>query len=215
MKKLIPAVLLVLGLNAQAAVLTLQENFDNLLASGWVIVNASSPVGSTSWFQGNPGVFAAQSGAPDSYAAANFLATDDILGGTISLWLISPEIQFASQRLSFYTRTDVDPDSLFGDGLAVMASTSGDSLDLADFSQIFDVNGANASGAYPQDWTKYEVSLGEEGTGRIAFQYTVSIDAFANYIGIDSVAVPEPAPLLLLALGLVLMGWASRRAPQR
>src|SRR6478609_2463871 len=61
---------------ACAGPLLLSEGFNNVAslgAAGWVFTNASTPVGQ-SWFQGNSGIFAAQSGAATSYAAANFLS---------------------------------------------------------------------------------------------------------------------------------------------
>ena len=67
------------------AVPILSENFDDistLAASGWLFVNNSTPGGSTSWFQGNDGVFASQAGAADSYIAANYLNAG--AGGNIS-----------------------------------------------------------------------------------------------------------------------------------
>jgi hypothetical protein len=214
MKRLLAAALLAIVMPAQAALLTINEGFDNLAASGWTIVNASNPLGSTSWFQGNAGIFAAQSGAANSYAAANFNATDPG-GGTISVWLISPEIQFNFQVLSFYTRA---ASNLFDDGLRVMLSTSGASTNLGDFSELFNVNGANATGAYPDAWTQFATQLlVGAGTGRIAFQYSVSARALGDYIGIDTVAVrvPEPATLALAALALVAFALARRRAPAR
>jgi PEP-CTERM motif len=204
--------LLIVSIGAHAAPTNLDESFDNLAASGWTIVNASAPVGTTSWFQGNPGVFNAHSGAPDSYAAANFLSTDP-LGGTISTWLISPEIQFASQILSFYTRSDVNPGALFGDGLRVLVSLNGASTALGDFTELFNINAANVGGAYPEDWTNFIGFLGAGGTGRIAFEYTVGPNALANYIGLDTVriGIPEPGTLLLLGVGLLMATRASRR----
>jgi hypothetical protein len=212
MKRGIAAGLLALATHVQAAPITLQENFDNLAASGWQIVNASVPVGATSWFQGNAGVFGAHSGAPDSYAAANFTSTSP-LGGTISTWLISPEIQFASQLLTFYTRTDVDLGGIFGDGMRVLISTSGASTDLGDFVPLFDVNAANAPGGYPQDWTRYITQLVASGTGRIAFEYSVGPNALANYIGLDTIniAISEPPVLALLALAALLGAARARR----
>lgn len=204
--------LLLVSIGAGAAPTTLDESFDNLATNGWTIINASSPVGTTSWFQGNAGVFNAHSGAPDAYAAANFLSTDP-LGGTISTWLISPEIQFASQILSFFTRTDVDPGALFGDGLRVLVSLNGASTVLGDFTELFNINAANAGGAYPDEWMEFIASLGATGTGRIAFAYTVGPNALANYIGLDTVAIfiPEPGTLLLLGAGLLMAARASRR----
>lgn len=205
MKRWLAAGLMALGANAVAAPINLQQDFDNLATSGWSIVNNSSPVGSTSWFQGNPGVFGAQSGPANSYAAANFLSTAP-QGGTISTWLISPEIEFASQVLTFFTRTEADPLRAFGDGLRVLACTSGACGAPVDFSEILGINTANAAAGFPQDWTQFVAQLAASGTGRIAFEYTVGPRSLANYIGVDTVrvfvAVPEPGSLALIAAGL-------------
>jgi hypothetical protein len=127
--------------------------------------------------------------------------------------LISPEIQFASQILSFFTRSDVNPGALFGDGLRVLVSLNGASTALGDFTELFNINAANAGGAYPDDWTKFIALLGTTGTGRIAFEYTVGPNALANYIGLDTIAifVPEPGTLLLLGVGVLMATRALRR----
>ena len=203
--------LLIVSIGARAAPVSLNESFNDLATSGWTLVNASSP-GGLDWFQGNSGVFNAHSGAPNSYAAASFLSTDPVLGGTISNWLISPEIQFASQILSFFTRSEAVAG--FADGLRVLVSLNGASTALGGFTELFNINAANATDGYPDDWTQFIALLGTSGTGRIAFEYTVGPNALANYIGIDTVAIfiPEPGTLLLLGVGLLLMATrASRR----
>src|SRR6185295_8119199 len=63
------------------------ENFDDistLAAAGWVLTNDSAPPGEP-WFQGNDGVFASESGAADSYIAANYLSSNDA-NGLVSNW---------------------------------------------------------------------------------------------------------------------------------
>ena len=86
------------------------------------IINNSAPVGTTDWFQGNPGVFSAQSGAANSYVAANFEAAD--FGGNISDWLISPELTFHNtDTISFWARTESG--SAFPDRLELRLSLSG------------------------------------------------------------------------------------------
>ena len=74
-------------LSAQAGVVV-NEGFDNistLTTSGWVLTNASTPVGSTGFFQGNTDVLTSQAGAANSYIAANFNNAAD--GGVINDWL--------------------------------------------------------------------------------------------------------------------------------
>ena len=209
MKKLIALILFLLSVGAQAAPINLFEGFGNLAASGWTIINASAPVGSTSWFQGNSGIFSAQAGAADSYAAANFNATSSETG-SISVWLISPEIQFAFQSVSFYARTAIDG---FLDALSLMVSTSGASTNPAAFSTLLSIG----AGALPTDWTQFSGTLGGIGTGRIAFLYSVGDASNANYIGVDTVrvvgqVVPEPSTLAVLALGCFLLALSLRNA---
>lgn len=83
----------------------LSENFNQVGAlANWGQINNSSPVGQ-SWFQGNPGVFASQSGPLDSYIAANYLSAAQG-SGTIDNWLITPELTLGGPtHLSFFTRT--------------------------------------------------------------------------------------------------------------
>lgn len=207
--------LLLVATGSRAGVLALTQNFDDVASSGWTAVNASSPLGTTSWFQGNPDIFSAQSGPANSYAAANFLSTDPN-GGTISTWLISPEINFASQSLTFFARAA----DLFDDALNVRISLNGTSMSLGDFGLLLSINPGNVTGGMPTDWTAYSAMLADSGSGRIAFEYTASSSAFADYIGIDTVSiggkstVPEPGSGLLVLTGLAVLalgGNAGRR----
>ena len=86
------------GLSAQAATV-LSEGFDSLataVSSGWLTVN-QSPEPGASWLQGNPTIFAAASGAANSYASAGYLSTGSAAGGPISNWLMTPH-RGAGQR---------------------------------------------------------------------------------------------------------------------
>jgi hypothetical protein len=70
------------------AAVVLSQSFDDVSSlgtAGWSIQNRSNPAGSTSWFQGNTSVFSSQSGAANSYIAANFNAAG--FGGNVSDWL--------------------------------------------------------------------------------------------------------------------------------
>ncbi|MBZ5727906.1 MAG: choice-of-anchor J domain-containing protein [Acidobacteriia bacterium] len=205
------ALLLAAGLPLQATgVILLSENFDNittLAGSGWVQTNNSSPVGTTSWFQGNPDVFAAQAGAADGYVAANF--DNAAFAGNVSNWLITPVLTLDQlTSLAFYTRTE--PQAFAGDNLEVWLSTNGASSSVADFTTLL-LSVDPLSAGYPQDWTQFTVPLsGLSGptTGRLAFHYTVT-DTSVNgdYIGIDTVEVsstPEPATGGLLAVGMAV-----------
>ncbi len=211
-----------LGVPASHAV-TFTENFDNVAAlpgAGWVITNLSNPAGSTSWFQGNSGIFGSHSGAADSYAAANLNATSN--NGTISSWMLTPVLSVTNgTTISFYTRTE-DP-ALFADRLELRFSSNGASTNVGatensvgDFSTLLaTVNPALDPSGYPTAWTLVTATLSGLGgvtNGRFAFRYFVTdagpLGNNSNYIGIDTLAVsdiPEPGTLLTALAAVALM----------
>lgn len=192
----------------------LNEGFDDVAglgASGWAQVNQSVPPGSA-WFQGNAGVFPAQSGAADSYAAASFLSA---AGGTGSIdnWLITPILDLSGPTvLSFYTRTPDVPGAAFSDLLEVRFS-AGPGTDTIDFGTLLTTVGGTT--AYPAGWQQFTVNIDTTSLGRFAFRYVGSADTL-NYVGLDTVsvvtAVPEPAAWAMTALGFSLLGFFKRRS---
>jgi hypothetical protein len=180
------------------------ESFDNLAATGWILTNNSSPA-SLTWFQGNPDIFAAQAGASGAYAAANFNSA--VGSGSISNWLISPEITLGSASvLTFYVRTEAV--SGYQDALNVYFHAGSDSTTASFTTALTSITAA-------QGWTQYTVTLPSAATGRIAFEYAVGNADNANYIGLDTLqisAVPEPATYGLMALGLVGIAALRRRS---
>lgn len=109
------AALLTVAAHSGVRAATLSEGFDTGLPAGWTVINLSSPVGTSSWFQGsgNPGgpvhYFDAYSGTPNSYVAAEFTAGAGAFAD-LSSWLITPTLGFNNcDRLSFFTRTYSNP----------------------------------------------------------------------------------------------------------
>jgi hypothetical protein len=206
-----------LCLCASATAQPFAENFDNVAglgASGWVLVNNSTPVGSTGWFQGNPAVFPAQTGAATSYLAANFNAA--AFGGSVSLWALTPVLGRLRNGdvLTFSTRTESSAPAV--DLLEVRLSLNGASADVGttdtsvgDFTTLLlSVNPALLFGGYPSAWTQFVVPLSGlppgTSTGRVALRYVVSNTAASgDYIGIDA----------LLTTGTGLLALARRRRP--
>jgi hypothetical protein len=195
-----------------SSTVTFSENFDSLTratTNGWVLTNLSTERGGN-WFQGNDGIFAAQSGAANSWVGANY---ESAVGGegTIDNWLISPEIAvFGSSQLSFFTRTD---DASFNDKIEVRFSAGG-STDIAGFSTVLNTVGGAAN--FPDGgWQNFVTSLNAtSGTGRFAFRYSVADAANANYVGIDSVsvsAVPEPSTYAVMGIGLLVLALRRRK----
>lgn len=204
---------------AQADSPLLSEGFDDvsaLAADGWVFTNASTPAG-LSWFQGNSGIFAAESGAADAYAGANFNSSTAI-SGVVDNWLISPELSVGEgSTLSFYTRAS---DAGFLDLLEIRFS-SGASSDVAGFTTLLGTVGDAVTAAYPVgSWVAFTLNLPTATSGRFAFRYSVDNALDASYIGVDSVMVspatpvPEPASLLMFGLGLAALLGSQRRKAQ-
>lgn len=195
--------------SAQAQVVVLTENFDNvgtLAASGWLETNLSSPVGSTTWVQGDQTIFTSQAGLPEAYITANYNSA--AAQGSINNWLISPT--FSTElggTISFWAKADI-VESLVDQiafGLSSTGSSAPGSFTLG--------SGVTLSG----DWTQYTFSFDAQGAGsvaRFAINYFGSAD-LANYIGIDTVtvtAVPEPSTWALMGLGLAGLAVVRRRA---
>jgi hypothetical protein len=180
----------------------LTEGFDNistLPGAGWAQINRSSPLGTTGWFQGNSSVFPAQSGAANSYIAANF--NNGSGTATISNWLLTPPLTLQNGgQLTFWTRT-ASPVQ-FPDRLQVRMSLNGSSTDVGatatdvgDFTTLLlDINPTYTLVGYPIVYTQFTVNLsgiGAPTAGRLAFRYFVENGgpngANSSYIGIDTV----------------------------
>ena len=200
------------AVSAHSQTVILSESFDSVAAlggSGWVQTNLSTPGGTQSWFQGNPGIFASQAGAPNSYIGANFLSGAD--GGTLANWLISPTFSTAAAgTVTFYAR-------------------SAGSAGLSDHIAFGLSTGSSSTGSFAlgsavtlsSGWTQYSVdfaALGAGSLGRFAIEYTGLADD-SEYIGIDTfkvttigtAPVPEPSTYALMALGIAGLAVVRRR----
>lgn len=195
----------------------LEEGFDNGLPAGWKLSNFSEHPASEAWFRPvmTPDVFPAQAGASDSFLASSvFVAATDAGGnpfGRVDAILATPVVAMSdATTLSFWTRTVAG--SGFGDSLRVGAIVGGSFVDL------MAINPTLAVGAYPEDWSRFTVTLPSQGdgaSGRFYFEYLVPDASQAgNFIGLDSVsvsAVPEPGAAVLMLAGGLLLGFVSRR----
>lgn len=224
--------LFVVGSISQYNAQSFSEAFDNiglLAGNGWVMTNASSPTGSTNWFQGTPyasglGTFDAYNGATNAYIAANFHNTGSI--GTISNWLMTPNRTFRNgDVITFYTRIP-DPET-FADRLEVRLSSNGAStsvgsgVTVGDFTTLLlSINPTLLSGVYPRAWTQYTVTISglpAPTSGRLAFRYFVEsggqLGTASDFIGIDQVDyTPYVCPAFTMTAGGALTGGAAGSA---
>jgi hypothetical protein len=207
MKKLLLSISLIFAAFSTNAQVLLSNSFDDittLAPTGWTLLNRSTAVGTTTWFQGNAAVFPSYSGATTSYIGANFNATTGT--NTISNWLITPSQTLQNgDVISFYTRTGTG--STFPDRLELRLSTAGAfSADPATTTTVGDyttlalsVNPALNPSEYPETWTQFSYTvtgLTGQVDCRIAFRYFVTLGgptgANSNFIGIDDFAVTRP-----------------------
>ncbi len=212
---LVAGAMAVIAAPAQAANVT--EGFDDITTlTDWQRVNLSQPVGTSTWFQGNPAVFPAQAGAEtDSYIGVNFNSTAG--SGTISNWLISPKQASLSSAdvLDFWTRT-AGGEPVYPDRLEVRVSTNGScspgtsATGFGDFSTLLTtINPGLADDGYPLDWSRYTLPLSGiagQASGCFAFRYFVTSGGpsgiNSNYIGIDSLTFTDKtAPAVTVTSG--------------
>lgn len=202
------------------------EDFNDittLAGSGWVMTNASVAVGSTNWFQGNTGTFAAYNGAADDYIGANYNNTGSV--GTISNWLMTPNRTFRNgDVITFYTRQAV---STYADRLQVRLSTNGASTTVGtgtgvgDYTTLLlDINPSYNGAGYPEAWTLYTITISglpAPTSGRIALRYFVESGGLngtnSDYIGIDNVIyTPYVCPAFTMTPSGALTGGAAGTA---
>lgn len=200
------ALLAPVAAHAATGITVLNEGFNDVnTLEGWSQVNDSYPQGQ-GWSQGNAGVFAAHSGAADSFFANSYLGAENGVG-TVDSWLISPLLNLTGTTLlSFYTRSAGT--AAYSDQLEVLFDQGAGTFDTL----LTTIGGYTA---FPDTWTRYNASLTVEGSGRFAFRYLGDAAAL-DYIGLDTVrvltAVPEPSSWLMLALGLAGVAALRRRA---
>jgi hypothetical protein len=217
--------LFVFGLNSNSNAQSFSESFNDittLAGSGWVMNNASTPVGSTGWFQGTSvsggGPFDSYNGAANAYIGANYNNTTG--NNTISNWLMTPNRTFRNgDVITFFTRK-VSPDT-YADRLEVRLSTNGTSTTVGTGTGVGDyttlllsVNPSLVLGVYPTSWTMYTITisgLSAPTSGRIAFRYFVTgggpTGANSDYIGIDQVDyTPYVCPSFTMTTGGALTG---------
>jgi len=192
---------------AGAGVAPCIEDFPSIASlpyQGWSILNASEPLGTTTWHQGDPGLFPAAAGAPSSYAAADSASTTGA-PSLISVWLVTPAIDFGpnefnAKSLSFSTRAlPGEANRLIVRQCAITASEACEppATGLGGFARVLlDVNPDLLVDGYPSVWTTYAATPADGlltyGFGRIAFHYTLMSapdGGHGSTIGIDSVAI--------------------------
>lgn len=216
-KYLLSASMLAFAVSAYADPAPLiDEGFDyldpitSLTSGGWLLINQSTPIGSTNWAQGDASIFAAQTGGPvagdAAYLSANF--NNGVPDGSISNWLITPTFSTElAGTVSFWAKAAIEEP--FFDKLRVgFSDGSTDTLDFS-LSKAITVTG---------DWAQYSFSYASGGVGsfgRFAIDYTGWANN-ANYVGVDTLTVtpvPEPSTWAMFGLGLAgLVVYSRRRA---
>ena len=229
------------GIGIDASAQSFSEGFNGTaIPSGWLATNLSTRASTGNPWTDGPGISDPDSGEVvvgphegDGFAIANYSSIGSGQG-TISNWLISPEMFGISNgdTFSFFTTTTAASD--YPDRLEVRLSTAGAGTSVGTSvtstgtftTLLLSVNSALAVGGYPEDWTQYTVTvsgLAAPVDGRLAFRYFVTAGGptgtNSNIIGVDdfaytaAAAVPEPGTWALMAGGFGLL--CARRLRDR
>ena len=200
MKKITLLFIGLIALNLNAQVL-FSESFDDVdTLPGWSIINVSTTIGTTDWFQGTVTTFPSFAGQPFAYVAASFNATTGT--NTINNWLITPVITLNNDdEITFYTRTS---NGNFPDRLEVRISDLGaasvdpvNDSDVGSYNDLLlSVNPSLLINGYPDTWTQQTITVsGLTGATdvRLAFRYWVTdggpTGSNSSYIGIDELEI--------------------------
>lgn len=198
------------------------EGFDDvagLAGAGWVLTNHSEPLGDLSWQQADGGMGApAYSGDTLSYAQSGFQATDAAGSGTISDWIVSPEVLLTNGDMIRLFALSFNS-SAFPDRIEVRISTNGgsdigtSSGDVGDFTTlVFSINENLDTVSFPslqagEDWTGFEAAVAglsgptscrigvryyvTDGGGTGANSSTVGVDDLEVYSGQSTIGIGE------------------------
>lgn len=176
------------------------ENVDSLFTVGWVRINNSDPGGAYGAWQQDNGNFIAQSGSPNSSIICDYTSVNG--NGTISNWLLTPEILFtAGDTLFFWTRSYAN--IFYPDRLEIRLSTTGNSTEVGSDklstgvfnTLIYSINPDldTATNTYPMGWKRYALPIPSSAnglSGRIAFRYFITNGGVSGIngstIGIDN-----------------------------
>lgn len=166
------------------------QEFDTLAAAkaqGWVFVNRSSPIGSTTWAQGPVGSAYSSKATSTGCIYSDFNASSNTSPyvGIISNFAVSPSVILQNDdKIIFYTRTATGG-AVWGDRLQVLINPTGDGYDAGSgtnsgvFSRtLLDINPLNATNdfsningfppsiyhydpisAFPETWTRFEAKV--------------------------------------------------------
>ncbi|MFT3795141.1 choice-of-anchor J domain-containing protein [Flavobacterium sp.] len=204
MKKLLLVLSLSFSFVAAHAQYILIENFDTVPGIGWTRTNQSEPVGIGTWRQGVTTQFdaGAFNGDPTSFAMVNSASAQG--NGTISNWLISPNISLENgDVIRFFSRVGLPVGQVavtFPDRLEMRISTNGVATALpsgansvGDFTTLcLTINEALTTTGYPTSWTLYEYTisgLSAPTDCKIALRYFVTNGGTqgtnSNIVGVD------------------------------
>ena len=212
MKKTLLTLSLLFSFGLLQAQNLLSQNFDVSPPATWTILNLSSPVGTSTWFQGNPttatptaGPFDSYAGVPNSYMGSNFNSTTG--SNTISDWIFTPSVTIQNgDVITFYTRTTTPGTTVYADRLqmrigvgATPAAPVGNTGVGGYTILATDINPSLTATGYPSVWTLYSYTvtgLPAATPAKIAFRYFVTAGgptgANSDYIGVDSFSVDRP-----------------------